>query len=296
MKRKLKIFLGPIIIVATIAAFVWYLVDHPKVVDQIRDTSAGTIGILLALYAVAMLALTLISIASLQLLKKPMRLQENFLLTSYTALLNFFGPGQSGPGFRGVYLKVRHGVQLKQYIFVTLIYYAFYAIFSGIILFAYAYPWWQTGGVVVLIAAISYAVIRYFARKNAGIIQAHFRLKPLLLTAAGTLLQITATWLIYYTELHSLNSHVTLGQSLSYTGAANFALFVSLTPGAIGIREAFLVFSQHIHHISSSNIVAANVLDRAVYVAFLGLLFVVVLSMHASKKLQVGKIKQAENT
>ena len=64
---------------------------------------------------------------------------------------------------------------------------------------------------------------------------------------------------------------------MSYTGAANFALFVSLTPGAIGIRESFLFFSQRLNHITNAAIVGANVLDRTVYVIFLGLIFIVLL-------------------
>jgi uncharacterized membrane protein YbhN (UPF0104 family) len=84
---------------------------------------------------------------------------------------------------------------------------------------------------------------------------------------------------------------VSFGQTLSYAGAANFSLYAALTPGAIGIREAFLVFSQGIHHISSSVIVAANVIDRAVFLLFLGLLFVGVTLLHAKDKLGVKKLK-----
>jgi uncharacterized membrane protein YbhN (UPF0104 family) len=65
-----------------------------------------------------------------------------------------------------------------------------------------------------------------------------------------------------------------------------------LTPGAIGFREAFLIFSQNLHHIPNDIIVAANILDRAVYIVFLCLLFLVVLALHANKTLQVKKIRQ----
>jgi uncharacterized membrane protein YbhN (UPF0104 family) len=80
---------------------------------------------------------------------------------------------------------------------------------------------------------------------------------------------------------------------MSYAGAANFSLYVSITPDGVGIREAFLVFSQHIHHVSTKDIVSANVIDRAVYVVFLGLLFVVVLGMHAKDKLKLKSLRPA---
>lgn len=290
MKRKLKLILGPIIIVATLTAFAWYIAKHPAVLDQLRDTSLATVLQIILLYIVILVALTIISVASVQLCRAHMKVGENFLLTSYTALLNFFGPGQSGPGFRGIYLKVRHNIAFKQYIFVTLIYYAFYAIFSGILLF-FAYSWWKTLIASLLIAAFSYLVIRWYVRKNRRTLMlalpAKVYIRGVGIIAAGTLLQIITTTLVYYVELRSVGSHASITQVMAYSGAANFALFVALTPGAIGIREAFLVFSSDIHHISNSTIVAANVLDRAVYLVFLGLVFLLVISMHAQKKLQI---------
>jgi len=94
-------------------------------------------------------------------------------------------------------------------------------------------------------------------------------------------------------ELHSIHPETSVAQALTYTGVANFALFVSLTPGAIGIREAFLVFSQNLHHLGNTIIVGANLIDRAVYLLFLGLLFVMTLALHAKDKLH---IKQEKST
>jgi len=72
-----------------------------------------------------------------------------------------------------------------------------------------------------------------------------------------------------------------------YTGAANFALFVSITPGAIGFRESFLLFSQHLHHIDSSTIVAANLIDRSVYIVLLLLLAAGIFGTHAQRRFKI---------
>ena len=56
---------------------------------------------------------------------------------------------------------------------------------------------------------------------------------------------------------------------------------------AIGIREAFLVFSQNLHHLSNMVIVAANVIDRAIYLVFLGILFIVTVGLHAKGSLRI---------
>lgn len=296
MQRKLRLILGPIIIVGTLAAFTWYLSENPEVVRQLKKTSPLTLVLLFVLYAGTTLALMGVLHGSLKLYKKHMSTQENFLLTTYSSLVNFFGPGQSGPGFRAAYLKLKHEVKIKQYIFATLLYYAFYALFSGLLLVGTSRPWWQTVLAVGVISAVCIMAIKYFMRRNSGItanISARTFRKSTIIIASFSLIQVFIIALIYYVELKSLDSSVTITQALAYTGAANFALFVSLTPGAIGIREAFLVFSQNLHGIPNDLIVAANVLDRAVYIAFLGVLFLIILLMHAGSKLQLDKVKES---
>src|SRR6185312_11421412 len=105
----------------------------------------------------------------------------------------------------------------------------------------------------------------------------------------ATLIQISFVAVIYYSELRSVAPGTTFGQAVIYTGAANLALYVSLTPGAIGFRESFLLFSRHLHHISSTTIVAASILDRAVYVVFLLGLAVFVFGTHVNRRLKAVK-------
>jgi uncharacterized membrane protein YbhN (UPF0104 family) len=66
-------------------------------------------------------------------------------------------------------------------------------------------------------------------------------------------------------------------QSVIYAAAANLALFVSLTPGAIGFRESFLLLTRQLHQIPNDIVFAASIIDRAFYVVFLLVLFVVLL-------------------
>lgn len=297
MKRKLKLIAGPLIIIATVSAFMWYIDKHPEIIDRLKETSALTVVSVALLYGVVLGTLMAILHGSLMLYRKKMGTQENFLLNAYSSLLNFFGPGQSGPGFRGLYLKVRHGVLIKQYVFATLLYYAFYAVYSGILLSVASRPWWQTVTLIIAISACSYGVIKYFLKRNTNLISRSLSSRTLIniavILGVATLVQVLAVCAVYFVELRSLDPTVTLSQALAYTGAANFALFVALTPGAIGFREAFLLFSQKLHHIPNDIIVAANVLDRAIYILFLGALFVLVLVLHAGSKLQVKKVREA---
>jgi uncharacterized membrane protein YbhN (UPF0104 family) len=74
---------------------------------------------------------------------------------------------------------------------------------------------------------------------------------------------------------------------ITYTGAANFSLFVALTPGAIGIRESFLLFTKRLNHLSNANILTASIIDRSIFLIFLGVLFIVGIILHSKNKLLV---------
>ncbi len=284
MKRS---FLRSIIIVSVLAAttlaFIYYFVKHPEVGRQLRHTSPGLIVLLLGLYLCGIGALALITIATLRLCKLRVGAAEGLLLTMYTAIINFFGPLQSGPAFRAVYLKKKHNLKLKDYGVATLVYYFFYAGMSSVLLLSGILRWWLAG-LIPLGLLFGYGLRR--SRQLAPRFD-RLDLRGWYLLALATLLQVVVVTAIYYAELRSVAPGVQLSQALIYTGAANLALFVSLTPGAIGFRESFLVFSQHLHHISNNAIVAANIIDRAIYIVLLLILAVCIFGTHAQRKLSV---------
>ena len=291
MKRYIKTVVALIIVAATIIAFTHYLATHPQTVDRLHEMSLTSLALLLGLYTVWFLALVLITRISLRLYSKTMGKQENLLFNAYSSLINFFGPGQSGPIFRGAYLKKRHGLGIKQYVFATLLYYGFYAVMSVLFMLVGTRPWWQTVAGMVAAAGISFVLIRWYAAKKAKIEnESGLNFINVGLLFGATALQMVAQVGIYAIELHTAGAQASFGQVLAYTGVANLALFVALTPGAIGIRESFLLFSEGLHHMQSAIIVAANVIDRAVYLVFLGLLFILVLSMHAKDKLKINQL------
>lgn len=293
MNHRVRTVLAILIVALTGGAFIWYVRTHPEVLTQLKETSITVIASVLVLYIGMLACLIGVLHGSLMIYKKSLALSENILLTSYSSLVNFFGPGQSGPGFRGAYLKLKHNVAISQYIFVTLIYYAFYALFSGVLLFVGVRPWWQTALGTVAISITCALVLWLYSRrkrKDQAVIS-QTSLRPILIIGVMTFLQVMIFSVIYFIELRSLDSSVSFGQAMSYTGAANFALFASLTPGAIGIREAILVFTQQLHGIPNDLIVAANIIDRAVYLLFLGIVFVFIVSVHAKSRLGIAPPK-----
>lgn len=293
--RRVKNVLIVVILVVTLAVFVRFFAQHPQYFQELKSVSLWWIVAVIALNIPMVFLLVLIYDTCLALCGKRIPWKENFLLTSYSSIVNFFGPLQSGPGVRAAYLKTRHQVRLRDYTLATLLYYGLFALFSALFLVVGILPWWGTILVLAGIGAVSGIFIRTFARRDKRPKDSQFHLHGDLVAKLALLafLQVLLTAITYFVELRAVNPHIGWGQAVSYAGAANFALFVSLTPDAIGFREAFLLFSQHIHHVSTATILGANVIDRVSYALFLCLLFLVVLATHAKDRLKLQGLRDA---
>ncbi|HVC36301.1 MAG TPA: lysylphosphatidylglycerol synthase domain-containing protein [Candidatus Dormibacteraeota bacterium] len=279
-----KRLLAPIIIVLTVGAFTAFIAAHPAALEHLKNLNPIVVIELLALYSLFMVSLVVMLEASLDLCGLKISRSENMILSSYSALINFFGPLQSGPGFRALYLKRKHDINLKSFGLASLLYYAFFAAFSALFLLSGVLGWQLIAILVILGLLVLFILLR---TKNR--LTSRFRslnLSSLYKLALACLAQVFLNSLIYFIELRSVNPTIHFSQAIIYTGAANFALFVSFTPGAIGFREAFLLFSQHLHHITTNNIVSASLIDRGVYLLFLGIVFVFAISVHAKQRLQ----------
>jgi len=271
------------VLAATITAFIWYFVSHPEVGQQLSQTSPKVLITILALDLIGIVVLAFVTIASVRLCKVRLRLPDSLLLTMYTAIVNFFGPLQSGPAFRAVYLKKVYNVSLKRYASAALVYYCIYGGLSVALLLSGVLKWWLIP--IMLAGALCVLAIGRSKRFRPRLEQ--LDLHGWYYLALATMVQVAVVTLIYYTELRMVAPGTDFSQALIYTGAANLALFVSFTPGAIGFRESFLLFSQNLHHVSDSTIVAANILDRALYIVLLGILALIIFGTHAKRHLDI---------
>lgn len=289
-QAKFKRIAAILVIFLTFAAFVIYFIANPAIWHELKQTPPSVLLKIFAMYSLSIVALTLVTLSTLRLCRLKIPFNESLMLTMYTAIVNFFGPLQSGPAFRGLYLKSKHKLSLKKYAVATSIYYMLWGIISLLLLFSGVLRFWLIP--IFILVALSAILIERSKRYGNRFKQLDLRGVYWLVLA--TLLQILIVSIIYLIELQSIQSSISISQVLIYTGAANLALFVSITPGAIGFREAFLVFSQRLHHIDTSTIVAANTIDRAVYFVFLGFLAVYISAAHVSNKLNVKQITESE--
>lgn len=273
------------VMVLTIGLFALYFINHPSLWQQIKATPPDVFIIVLLLYFVTVLALAVVTVATLRLCKKDLPAEESILLTMYTAVVNFFGPLQSGPAFRGVYLKQKHGLSLKKYAVASSVYFFFFGGLSVLMLFSGVLKWWLIPiGILGLVGALVIERSKKYGERFSDL-----DMKPLYLLVIATAAQIAIISLIYFVELRSVATNISYSQVIIYTGAANLALFVSITPGAIGFRESFLLLSQRLHHISPSDIIAATTIDRAMYVVFLVLMAIYIFGTHAKKNFSIKK-------
>lgn len=278
MQRRItwRPIVASLVLLVTIVVFVNYFVTHPEVKQELTQISLALVGLLLILYFAFVGSLALVNSAALRLCQKSISGAESLLLTMYSSVINFFGPLQSGPAFRAAYLKKKHGVKIKDYTLASLVYYFFYGLFSGLLLLSGVLHWWA----LVILGGVLIGLLSF--RHSLG----SLNLKHWPYMAGATLLQISLLVVIFYIELYSVAPDIKLEQVLIYTGAANLALFVSITPAAIGFRESFLLLSQNLHHIETSTIVAASTIDRAVYVVLLVILAIGIFSTHAHRYLK----------
>ncbi len=297
MKHRIRLIIAITLVIITLSAFAYYISSHTYLLTQLAHIPPLTIIWLLLLYIVWFVALILILWISMIICKKTLSPKENILLNAYSTLVNFFIPGQGGIAVRGVYLKKVKDLAVRNYIYVSLLYFMFYAIISTALLVTSNRPLWQTLLALIFIGGVSFGVIQFYKSKSKTRSDSlALTSKNLLLLFVATLFQSIVQVTIYGVELRSVNSNISLHQIVTYTGAANFSLFVALTPGAIGIRESFLLLSRHLHGISSANIISANIIDRSVFILFLGFVFILTISLHANYKSFIKKSDPNENS
>lgn len=265
--------LGIILILAFLIFFGYYISTHPSVISSVLTLNPIVGVFILVLYFAVVLTNFVIMYMTIKLRGKTLPLKSGLLLTMYSSVVNFFGPLQSGPGVRAVYLKTKIGLRIRDYTYAMIFYYGAFAALNAALLFINTL-WWLTILGIVMAIVLTVIGTRLLKLTHLG--------KFVAMIFIMTLVQVILMVTIYTVELNTINpaAHYAITQTIAYTASANLSLFVSLTPGGIGIREAFLIFSQSLHHIQLGPIIAAGVLDRALYIIFLLVIFVISSSLH----------------
>lgn len=289
VKKRFSLVLRLGLVLLVLGGFGWYLSRHGELIDAVRRAPGWVLGLLVLLYVGWFTTLVGTVHATFAMCGRQLGAKEEFLLNAYSTLTNFFVPGQGGVAVRGVYMKKRYGLALRTYSLATFLYYACFAATSGLFMLVPTVSW-RLSAVLVLGALGAALALTRLGQLSGGKWLPDLRITPytMVLLAAWTLANCLVQAIIYGVELQAVLPGVRWWQVFTYTGAGNFAQFAALTPGAIGIRESFLLFTERLHGIPTPAVLAASILDRASFVLFLGTLFALSLASHARRTFGVG--------
>lgn len=261
-RHKRALAIAVLIAVAVFIAI--YVAVRPEIIGEVLAVGPVALAWLTGLYTLIIVTHWLVLVLTVRWCEARIGGREGLLLTVYSTVANFFGPLQSGPGVRAAYLKAKVGVRLRDFTMATIVYYLAFGAVNVSLLFTRTLPWLTVLGLVATVALVGVVAWRAGAGKRMAT----------WLIAGVTTVQALLMAAVYHVELNAVaGPGADALQSLVYSASANLSLFVSITPGAIGFREAFLGFAQSLHGVGFDAIVAAGIVDRAFYVLFLGVLF-----------------------
>ncbi len=287
MKKKIQIFFSILIVLITIYIFTKYIVQHHQIISRLLKVNPLEIILIILLYGLIFISLYYLLKFMVEYFDIKIDKKDNLLLNAYSLLANFSFFGQAGPGIRAIYLRNKFKLTIKKFIFITLVYYSFYSIIA-ICFILFGSNLKLIWSILIILAVIggNFVIIRWYLKRRQLDSQKHLlSIKSLVYIFLAALVQLAIQTIIYAIELESIGKFA-IHQIVAYSGFADLALFASITPGGIGIREAFLVFSEKIHHIPTASIVLASLIDRSAYFIYLIILLIIVLLFHGFKRIK----------
>lgn len=303
---KLRKFLSIAILLASIALFSVYLFRNYEDFKPLLDVNP----LYIALLVLANIASLLINGIFIKIVLVPFNkfisVTESFYVSLISSVGNYFAFVGAGLGFRAIYLKKRHNLSYGNFIATVAGNYVlvfFVTSVTGLIAMLLmssktSYAYWVLVFVfatlfVIDLMIMSVKLAKWFVgllkklKFNSAITGVIMKIiegwiliindkrlikRLLLLTAAGYSLSLLTIYLI----LGSLNLHVAFSGLMLLAALSSLSVFINITPGNIGIKEAVLIFSGQAIGLSTPEILTYSVVDRAVLflVLFAGWIFV----------------------
>lgn len=306
---KNKYLLSPLTIIF-IGLFVWYFIGHRDSFKPLLNIGVLTVVLVMFLQFANHMINGVFMKLTVEVFTKKMSLVESVYVAILSAIGNFFGPLLGGTTIRAVYLKKTHNLP---YSFFTSTLAAYYLILFAIsnvlaiisLLLLGTSP--QRSGLLVffsvwLAVLIALMFARLPDRSKLKALDKHKVMNFLwsaiyeietgwrrLLKTRGMLFKLCLLALVVFTvsylmalfEFKAIHAPISLAALGLYTAISNSSMLISLTPGAIGIRESLLLVTSSTIGVSNAQILQVSVIDRAA--SFL-LLFILYLATKALKR------------
>ncbi len=291
--KKLKKYISPILTAAIIFLFVVYLLRHPEVVDRLLNTNPIHIVLIMVIYLLVFFVEGLFISVTLEVFDRHIGNKESFFIATISRIGNYLLPMRAGAILRATYLKKKFNFRYSNFLSTLYGYYIIFFLTSSflalIVLFLKYYlseefflplTLFFLGVVLAMIILIFFRVSLTKVFKNSkGVLQKIFsffdrfidgwdsiiRKRKLftmliLISMSNILLNVIVVGIQFF----SIGKDIQILDIILYTCISGVSLLVSITPGALGIREGILLITSKSLNLTEQEIVQIAVLDRSV--------------------------------
>ncbi len=299
--------LSKLITFGFLAIFIAYVIKNPDVFSGLRNVSIIFL-ILIALGRMLVFTSNGLFIKwTAESFTRKLTTGEGIYVGILSAIGNFFGPLLGGASIRAVYLKKVHNLAYSHFTSTLLGYYLILFIINcvaALTSLTLLPKTSQTKGLVLffliwlIVMILSMALklprrdkLKKVEEKRLGkkIVSVMYDIeygwhrivhdkKLLVRLFFLSILSYLASYFISFIEFRAIGAHIGIAQLGLYTAVVAISLLISITPGAIGIREGLLLFVSTTIGVSNEQILQVAVIDRAVMFSLLFLMFMVTRS------------------
>lgn len=294
------------VVVLAISLFTWYFFSHINDFRLLLNVGLSYIVLLAAVGVVGIAVNGIFMKWSLLLFDKSIGIAESVRVSLISSAGNFFAPAGSGLGFRALYLKKRHHLAYSDYISIVFCNYILAFLINSILglcaLYS-LYPLHGNGGSSLVVLTIVFFVLMLasigalFIRKSIKpgrqfnnkvlrkIYEVYSRiafgwklitsnkkimLGLLSLTLTNTLLMVLGSYLV----MSSIGIHIPLAGLILFSVLGSFSVFVNITPGNLGVKEAIYILFSSVIGLGTTEILSISIVDRTVLFIVLLVLWV----------------------
>ena len=306
--NKKKIF-QILILVTLIVWFAIYFYYHIGEFKQLRVVNPIYLVPLFFLAILFLINNGLVLKYLLEPFKIKLGFKEWFGLSIITTMGNLLTPFRGGATVRAVYLKKIHqfsyshflstlaGIYVITFLINSLVglltmicLYCFYGLFNILIFAIFLCLFLFLLGIVIFspeLKETEYSFINKFIKVINGWHLIKSNKKIITVTGLIALINVVIMLLMIFLEFKVFGVSISLLSVLFLSIVSTLGLFISITPGALGIREAIVAFTATVINIPIPQALTVSILDRAVGLAIifiLGPIFSYILMNQKIKK------------
>lgn len=291
---KLKKYFSILVLLVLIIWLLKYFLDH---INEFKQITIVSYNLLFLLFVLAILFLVNNGLI-LKYLLEPFKIflskKEWFGLSIITTMGNYLTPFRGGAIARAVYLKKKHIFQYSSFLStLSAIYVIAFLVnsFVGIISVFLIYLLYNQFNIIIFLLFLfififllfitlfspkfketRYSIVNKFINVINGWHLIKSNKKIIKKITLINIINIAIITLMMFLEFKVFGFDISLTKALFIAVVSTLSLFISITPGALGIREAIIVFSAKVIGVTTTQALLVALLDRAIYLTIIFIL------------------------